>query len=37
MTPDIYDVSATVDKEKVDVLYAPIAGEKPVNDPFNNW
>ncbi len=37
MTPDIYDVSATVDSEKVDVLYAPASGEKPPQDPFNNW
>jgi len=37
MSPDIYDISATIDKEKEDILYEPLPGEKSKQDPFNGW
>ena len=37
MKTDIYDVSATVEKEKAEILYVPEVGEKPKQDPFDGW
>jgi hypothetical protein len=34
---DILDIKNTIDVEKEKVLYKPVRGEKPKNDPFGNW
>jgi hypothetical protein len=36
MKVDIYDISGSIDSEKINILYNPV-NEKPANDPFNNW
>lgn len=34
---DIFDVRTDVDIEKEDIKYKPIAGEKPIDNPFGKW
>lgn len=37
IVPDVYDISATIDKEKKEILYVPVVGELGSQDPFNQW
>ena len=34
---DIFNIDNTVDSEEEDIVYDPIPGEKPNDDPFGNW
>jgi hypothetical protein len=34
---DIFDIRTNIDIEKEPIIYEPIKGEKPVNDPFGKW
>ena len=34
---DIFNIDNNIDVEKENVVYKPIRGEKPKNDPFANW
>jgi hypothetical protein len=34
---DIFTIKDDIDIEKEDIIYKPIQGEKPKDDPFGNW
>jgi len=34
---DIFDIRTNIDIEKEPIIYKPIKGENPVNDPFGKW
>jgi hypothetical protein len=36
-TKDIFNINNNIDIDKEPILYEPIKGEKPVNDPFGKW
>jgi len=36
-TEDLFDIKTQIDVSKEDIIYTPISGELPKNDPFGNW